>query len=131
MVKCLSICVLLLVGCAAFQEKWRMADFEDVSSAYEQAIRWGNYEVAEGFTKVEEADQKGSNLDKFKKIRVTSYELLNTSTSEDKLRVRQSVKINYYDTDHLIERSIIDKQVWGYDETEESWYLQSGLPDFK
>jgi len=31
----------------------------------------------------------------------------------------------------LIEKTLIDDQMWEYDDTEKAWYLRSGLPDFR
>jgi hypothetical protein len=127
----LSLCVLFIVGCTSLQGKYRLAQFEDVSSAYSHAIRWGDYDVASSFRKKQETDHEAQHVDKLNKIRVTSYELLSINLSEDQLRVRQAVKITYFNADQMIEKTLVDKQLWEYDETEKVWYLQSGLPDFR
>jgi len=127
----LSLCVLFTVGCSGLQGKYRLAQFEDISSAYGQAIRWGHYDVANGFRKKQETDHEAWNVDKLNKIRVTSYELLNSNPTEDKFRVHQAVKIRYFNADQMIEKTLIDKQLWEYDNTEKAWHLQSGLPDFR
>ncbi len=128
----LGLCVLSIVGCTSLQGKYRLAQFEDISSAYGQAIRWGDYDVANGFRKKQETDREAWNVDKIDKIRVTSYELLNSNPSEeDKLRVHQAVKIRYFNAHQMIEKTLIDRQLWEYDDTEKAWYLQSGLPDFR
>jgi len=127
----LSLCVLFVVGCASLQGEWRLAQFEDVSSAYEHAIRWGDYDVAKGFRKKQDTDHQACHADKLDKIRVTSYELLSSRPSVDMVRVRQAVKIRYYNADQLIEKTLIDDQMWEYDDTEKAWYLRSGLPDFR
>jgi hypothetical protein len=127
----LSLCVLLIVGCTSLQGKSRLAQFEDISSVYGHSIRWGDYDVAKSFRKKQETDYEAWNIDKLNKIRVTSYELLNRNSSEDRLRVHQAVKIRYFSADQMIEKTLIDRQLWEYDDTERSWYLQSGLPDFR
>ena len=130
----LSLCVLFIVGCTSvgtYLGTYRLAQFEQISSAYEQAIQWGDYDVANGFRKKQETDHEAWNVDKLDKIRVTSYELLSSNLSEDQLRVHQAVKIRYFNVDQMIERTLIDQQLWEYDETEKAWYLQSGLPAFR
>ena len=127
----LSLCVLSIVGCSSLQEKWRLVQFEDVSSAYEHAIRWGHYDVAKGFGKKQDTDHQPWHADKLDKIRVTSYELLSSRPSVDMVRVHQAVKIRYYKADQMIEKTVIDDQMWEYDDTEKTWYLRSGLPDFR
>ena len=121
----LSLCVLFIIGCTSLQGKWRLAQFEDISYAYGQAIRWGDYDVANGFRKKQETDHEAWNVDKLDKIRVTSYELLNSKPSEDKLRVHQAVKIMYFNVDQMIEKTLIDRQLWEYDDTEKAWYLKN------
>jgi hypothetical protein len=127
----LGLCVLFIVGCTGLQEKYRLAQFEDISSAYEHAIRWGDYDVANGLRKKQETDHEAWHVDKLDKIRVTSYELLSSNLSEDQLRVHQAVKIRYFNAEQMIEKTLIDKQLWEYDDTKKTWYLQSGLPDFR
>jgi hypothetical protein len=127
----LGLCVLFIVGCTSVPGKWRLAQFQDVSSSYEHAIRWGDYDVASSFRKKQETDHEAQHVDKLDKIRVTSYELLSVNLSEDNLRVHQAVKIRYFNADQMIEKTLIDKQLWEYDETEKAWFLQSGLPAFR
>jgi len=127
----LGLCVFFIVGCTGLQEKCRLAQFEDVSSAYEHAIRWGDCDVAKSLRKKRGTDHEAGHVDKVDKIRVTSYELLSINLSEDQLRVHQAVKIRYFNTDQMIEKTLIDEQLWEYDDTEKAWYLQSGLPDFR
>lgn len=127
----LGLCVLLLVGCASVQGAFRVAKFDEVSSTYEKAIRWKRYDVAKGFIKGREPEHKEPTLEALNKIRVTSYKVLNRGISEDNLRVEQTVRIAYHSTDQPTERSLVDTQLWEYDETQETWYLESGLPDFR
>jgi hypothetical protein len=127
----LTLCVLFIVGCTGLQERVRLAQFEEVSSSYEHAIRWGHYDVAKGFEKKRERDHEARDVEKLDKVRVTSYELLDSHPSENWLTVHQGVKIRYYHADEMVERTLIDKQEWEYDETQKAWYLQTGLPDFR
>ena len=127
----LGLCVLFVVGCTGLQEKCRLAQFEEVSSSYEHAIRWGHYDAAKGFKQKQGRDHEAEDVDRLDKIRVTSYELLGSDPSEDTLQVHQAVKIRYYHADEMIEKTLIDKQQWEYDDTEKAWYLQTGLPDFR
>jgi hypothetical protein len=70
-------------------------------------------------------------LKKLEKIKITSYKPRERNTSEDTLQANQTVEIKYYNTDYLIVKTIIDKQLWEYDEKQKAWYLESALPDFK
>jgi len=127
----LSLCVLLLVGCTTFQGLSRLTSLESTSEAYEKAMRWGEYQLASSFIKPQGTDGESPNLKKLEKIKITSYKPTGRNTSEDKLQAHQTVEIKYYNTDYLIEKTLIDKQLWEYDEEQKAWYLQSALPDFK
>ena len=66
-----------------------------------------------------------------KRIRVTAYDVLNTSISEDHNEARVTVEIRYYDEERMSEITLTDRQTWKYDEEEEYWYLASPLPAFQ
>jgi hypothetical protein len=127
----LGLCLLLLVGCATIQGNLRLGEFDEISSSYGTAIRWKQYGVAAGFIKGREPDRMASDLEGLNKICVTSYEVLDRDISEDKLRIEQIVRIAYFNTAHVVEKRLFDKQLWEYDETDKTWYLKSGLPDFR
>ena len=127
----LSLCILLLVGCATYQGLSRLSSLESTSKAYDKAMRWGEYQLASSFIKTQETDGQSLDLKKLENIKITSYKPIEKNTSEDKLQAHQTVEIKYYNTDYLIEKTLIDKQLWEYDEEQKAWYLQSALPDFK
>ena len=125
------ICILLLIGCVTFMESKQTELFALSSNAYEQALLRGKYEAARGFIREELSEMAERSLNTFKKIKVTSYEPLSIKGEKDTSLVNQTVDIRYYFIDSLIERSVIDHQIWKYYAEEKTWYLESGLPDFK
>jgi hypothetical protein len=132
MIRFISIVsVIFLVGCATYRESRKQDLFEIASHAYEQTLLWGRYSVANSFRKVQATDRQVVNLEKLRKIKVTSYELLDKTISEDRSRVHQTVEIKYYNIERMLETTLVDKQVWEYDPEDKGWYLLSGLPDFK
>jgi hypothetical protein len=108
-----------------------LSELETKVDAYERALCWGDYQVVPSLMKMQGTDRQNTDLKKLENIKVTSCQLLDMQISEDKLRVHQAVKINYFNTDSLIVKSLIDKRLWEYDEKQKTWYLQSDLPDFK
>jgi len=127
----MSLCVLLLVGCTTVQGLSRLSSLESTSKAYEKAMLWGEYQMANRFIKPQVTDGESPNLKKLEKIKITSYKPRERNTSEDTLQANQTVEIKYYNTDCLIVKTLVDKQLWEYDVKQKAWYLQSGLPDFK
>jgi hypothetical protein len=132
MAKCI-VCFyfLLIAGCATFTEKNYQDQFDTTSRAYEKAILLGKYELADSFRKMHASEKQSSNFETLKKIKVTSYELLAVNVSKDKSLVNQKVEIKYYHVNYLIEKTIIDNQLWRYYPEEKVWLLESGLPDFQ
>ncbi|MEF9438513.1 MAG: hypothetical protein L0922_07195 [Candidatus Mariimomonas ferrooxydans] len=127
----LCLCVLLLAGCASIKESKQISLLENITTAYETAIRWSRYKEASDFMMTHGTQQQAVNFKKLQKTKVTSYELLNRKISKDKLLARQTVEIRYYNSDSMIEKTLIDTQAWEYDKGEKTWRLQGGLPDFK
>ena len=120
----------LIAGCVTVSEMNKMKSFDRTAIGYREAIRWSDFETAYRFTKNSTVE---NNLQAFKKlnpIKVTSYEVKQTITAEDRSQVRQIVEIKYYNTDDMVERTLRDHQLWEYDETMNGWILQGNLPDF-
>jgi len=124
----LAVCVLTLVGCASITEINQKDQFQKTSRSYEQALRWGDWVTASSVLGSESKELDYRAIEDLKQIKVTSYEVNQMKLSEDKLRVQQTVEIQYYHNRRMVEKTLIDKQVWEY--IEEGWRLVSGLPKF-
>jgi len=127
----ISFCLFLITGCASLSEVKQEELFETASFSYEQALVFGKYEAAHSFTKVAAQEEHVTDLKRLKKIKVTAYELIALKVSKDRNIVNQRVEIRYYYLDSMVEKTIIDNQLWRYEPEETIWYLESGLPDFK
>ncbi|MBW1896033.1 MAG: hypothetical protein JRI47_03150 [Deltaproteobacteria bacterium] len=128
-----GLCVFLLIGCSAVElvkEKTRMDRFADRTRSYGQAIRWGQWYVAKAFVKDPEVADL-TDVGVLKKFQVISYDLLDADVSDDKTEAMQAIGIKYYHAERLKEKSLVDRQEWKYDEEDKTWYLKTGLPDFK
>ncbi len=122
----LSGLFLLLAGCAGSDTKTR--SFEATLRAYEQVIRWGDLEKANGFFK-EPEEFSLERHKKLKDIQVNGYVVLSRTPTEK--GVDQVVEIKYTRDASVVVRTITDVQKWVYDEEEERWYLTSKFPHFK
>ena len=127
----LCFCLLLITGCATYSEVKQQDLYEASSFSYEQALLFGKYEAAHGFIKSDPSMEQFTDFKRLKKIKVTSYELIAMKVLEEMSVISQKVEIKYYFLDSLVEKTIIDNQLWRYYPEEEMWYLESGLPDFK
>jgi hypothetical protein len=108
-----------------------MTLFEETSLVYEDALILSNYREANKFVRNEGTGHQNPDFNHLKNIKVTSYELLEKTPSSDNLEVQLTVEIEYFHADYLRVTTLIDEQQWEYDETDERWYLVSGLPDFR
>lgn len=107
-----------------------MNSLEKTLRGYENAIRWGYYQVAQSYRKVREKEQP-PDYKKLKEFKVSTYEVIKKDMSEDKMRLQQTVEIKYYHINFLIEKTLINELLWVFDVEEKKWYLHSKLPDFK
>lgn len=128
-------------GCSrmkdAIQDDKRSMRYDDTIKAYMAAVRWGYYDVAEGF--IRHRDENVANLkpaslpdyDFLDRVRVSQYLLRSQRPTGDPDEMEVVVSWSFYHTDYGTVNTIIDQQLWWYQEDENSWYLDGALPDFK
>jgi hypothetical protein len=124
------IIAVALIGCAAIAEQSRMTRFEKMSQRYKELVLLSEFEAAYKFVDTENTIED-INLDALKNIKVTDYALKSHHISDDKLGINQSVEIEYHWLNIYKVRTILDKQIWKYDEERDTWVLQTGLPRFE
>ena len=122
---------LLVVGCASVKEMKQMDKFEQSSHAYELAIRWSDFEMASSFIKDQEDPKIAAQIEHLKQYQVTSYEVKRFLPSAEKTKVLIFADVQYFKRDSLIVKNYSHRQLWHFDPYKKSWYLTSGLPDFK
>ncbi|HEY0178274.1 MAG TPA: hypothetical protein VGC30_01435 [Dokdonella sp.] len=125
----LAACVALLAACATTRSKQNLLD--DTLRAYASAVRWGDLAQAQAFLDPKLREQRAPSaldLARFKQVRVTAYEEQpRTPVGDDE--VSQVVEIGLVNVNTQTARSIVDRQLWRYDEKDKRWWLTSGLPD--
>lgn len=126
----LIIAAIILAGCATAEKDTRMDALNNTTDNYRNAIRWGLYDIADNLTEAD-GNKDNSNLERLKKIKVTDYKTVRQDVSEDGKEAKHIVEIKYYHIDYMIEKTIIDRQVWKYNTEKKTWHLQGGLPDLK
>ena len=120
----------LIAGCATISGQASVEKFDKISKAYEKALLRSQFVVAYQFldpaTVKEEIDFK-----KYENIKVVDYAVSGLTLSGDKIKILQTVEIQYYWLDSYVLKSIQDKQRWRYSKEDKNWLLQTGLPVFK
>ena len=125
------LAIALLPACAAVQDSKMSISEEKALFYYERAVRWGDYAAADRLRRIEGDDYPRNGPNKLKRIKVTAYDILNRTASDDGTTLRLAVRISYYDEDVMKVHSVMDNQVWRYDAEQDSWYITSPLPLFE
>lgn len=119
----------LLAGCATQK---RSSTLTTTLEAYGSTLRWGDFQTASKFIdpKVLKKDPL-SELDmaRYKQVRISDYDSGSGPVPIDDTHVQQVVHIGLINIHTQVERSLIDRQTWRYDEKDQHWWLTSGLPD--
>jgi len=105
--------------------------FNDTSRGFRHAIRWSDFAGAHGFKKDAQDGGNLPDLNRFKLINVTSYEVIQTAQLVEGSQVLEVAEIQYYKTNDMKEITLMSRLVWEYDEEKENWFLIEGWPDFK
>lgn len=129
------ICSILLAlsvsGCATVDDSKKTITYEKALWQYESAIRWVDFATANSLRRLEDSTAYTPDPQTLQHIKVTSYNVLNRTVSEDHAEVRLTVEIIYYNDRSMKLTTIIDNQVWKYDPAIKDWYISTPLPPFK
>ena len=111
-------------------EDKRLQTLDKTTINYRNSIRFGLYETVNNML-VAGSEKDNASLEKLKKIKVTAYKSLHQELSASVTEARHTIEIQYFNIDYMIEKTLIDNQVWKYDKDLKAWHLQSGLPKFE
>jgi hypothetical protein len=125
------IFMLLISGCGSITGYRKMEQLNETMQAYEQVIRWSEFDYAMIFLEPSEREANPPDESLYKRIRVTAYKIKKTALSDDEMQAVQVAEISYYKIDNVTLKSFSDHQLWEWDTKDKRWYLKSGLPDFK
>jgi uncharacterized lipoprotein len=128
LVICISL-LTLLAACQTLGERKRAQSLQDTLRSYEASIRWQSGRHAAKFQ-----DPQGSVTESrtdHANVRVTGYEVVQGPTMLGDLRAVQAALIQYVMQDSQIVKELTDQQVWLYNEDEETWFLNSPVPEFR
>ncbi len=124
----LVLIFVIVLACACASEQ-RLEDLDATLNLYQNKFRWSNFDELLQFRR----QAKSLGLDDYKRlsvIRITSYEEKQRILTDDMSQAEQIVMIGYYDKESGTEHQLLDKQLWKYDEENQSWFLDSELPKF-
>lgn len=124
--------LLAVVGLTACGPSRQDSQFAALSG-YAKALRWGGVEEAVQFLAPDYRRRHPLlpvELSRWRQVRVTGYRELGDARLEaDGGTLTQTVEIAVVNRHTGVERRILDRQQWRYDEASRRWWLWSGLPD--
>jgi len=127
----IAITSLLLSACAAVDDSKKTITYDEALWKYETAIRWIDFGTANSLRRLEDNSAYSPDMETLRHIKVTSYNVLNKTSSEDHAEVQLAVEIVYYNDQSMKLITIIDNQIWKYDPEIRDWYITTPLPTFK
>ena len=124
----------LFIGCTSpitkHKEKKTLTAFDERIKLYGRLLRWEEYEAAVNMIRHKDESPVDKNLDRFKDLRVTDYEIKKVALdSEYKSAVVEAEVTFYFETTNAV-KTIRDVQTWWLYEESNIWFLDSGLPKF-
>jgi hypothetical protein len=122
---------LLLSACAAVDDSKKSITLDKALWQYETAIRWVDFSSANSLRRPDGNATYSPDPALLKHIKVTSYNVQNTTTSADHAEVNMTVEIIYYHDERMTLMTITDRQTWKYDPEIKAWYITTPLPAFK
>ena len=121
----------LCAGCGGLSTQTEGDALQVTLTAYANALRWGGFDQAMKYVDPETLKQHPItelDLERYKQVSVVSYSE-RPIVPVGKHEVSQIVEIGVMNNNTQTERSIVDRQVWRYDEKAKHWHIVSGLPD--
>jgi hypothetical protein len=125
---------VLVASCSSMsidRMKTKETVLDETLKTYAATIRWGDITQALAFVDPEYRKAHPlSDLDlaRYKQVQVTAYDD-QPAVPVSETEVRQTVEIGLVNVNTQTARSIVDHQVWRYDEAAKKWWLTTGLPD--
>ncbi len=123
-----SLSALVVIGCASLGRERLMLETLD---GYRQAVRWGNFEDALAYVDPEFIKVRpytALDMERYAQVSISAYREGDPVVGPDG-KLRQNIGISLFNRHTQVERNLIDRQVWRYDEEAERWWLETGLPE--
>lgn len=121
---------LLAGALAACASAARQEELMLTIRAYEGAVRWGMLDRAYEFMKPDPDNpvEPPAGLDQ---LRVTGYDQVSPVMPAGEKRYTLTAQIRYVHLDRQVERSLMDRQYWEYDDKAKRWWRTNPIPAFK
>lgn len=133
---CLFLLILmpsiLMTGCSGVQKREKVSTLQTAIRQYGQAVRWARYKNMYDFHLGQDGFRPKLNLDKYKGIQVTSFNVVEDGEIDEELKKADVVaEFSFYDEDYATVNTIKHYQHWWFEEESKRWFLDATLPEFR
>ncbi len=119
----------MIAGCAS---DGRSLSLNDTLESYRKTIRWDAARTAAQYLHPEQRPserQLGFQLSRLEQFKVSGYQTTGPGSFDAEGQYVQTVQINLSNRHTAVEKTLVDRQSWQWDDERERWWLTSGLPD--
>ncbi|MFT4585358.1 MAG: hypothetical protein ACI915_003749 [Gammaproteobacteria bacterium] len=124
---------VLLTACnpvKKLQNQERMVQLDSVANNYRKLMRWGYFDQAVQYIKVQEGEVVLPDLEQLARFKVTNYSVAEQVISESEFEAKVIAYIDFYSADTGIAGSVRDEQLWWFDPEKKRWYLGTPMVNF-
>ena len=114
----------------SMQSRQRVDKLDAVVDTYRKLIRWGYFDQAAQYVKARDGSALEADAEELARFKVTGYAVADRWLADTGVEARVLARIDFYEVESGVARSMKDEQLWWYDEADERWYLGSSLPQF-
>lgn len=127
--------VLLLTATAALAgdgpSRSQRAKLATLQDAYVAAVRWSDFEAAEGFIDPEHLRTHPVTeleRERYRQVQVSGYRERTTGVADDG-SIERRVEMSVINRNTQAERTVMVKERWRWDPQAKRWWQAAGLPD--
>ncbi|MFT4561997.1 MAG: hypothetical protein ACI9BW_001740 [Gammaproteobacteria bacterium] len=124
---------VLLTGCnpvKRLRNQERMVQLDSVVNNYRKLMRWGYFDQAVQYLKVQEGEVVLPDLEKLGQFKVTNYSVAEQVLSESESEAKVIAYIDFYSVDTGVAGSVRDEQLWWFDAETKRWSLGTPMVNF-
>lgn len=114
---------------AACSHDYQLMKTEEQLNGYGAAIRWNLFKRAINY--LAEPPHPAPNWRELDQIKITAYQPKFRDVLPSGKIALQTVEIRYIPAGSVVERTLVDEQRWRFDEIQDRWVLETGLPKFR
>ncbi|MBT6275217.1 MAG: hypothetical protein HOI95_13905 [Chromatiales bacterium] len=93
-------------------------------------LRWGNFEAASVYLRNRDGSVPKVDLERLQAIRVTNADHVVDAASRESTVAELNARFDYQLVNSATVKTLNYRVTWWFDEEEEKWFVEGGLPNF-